>query len=899
MPPALPIVAAIAPAVFTTTAFSIGIAAVSWGTVISIGASALFLVTQDKPKLSASDLDPGSLQTIRTNTASRTLEYGEMRTGGVLVYANTNGGDTNEYLNLIIALGWTEIESIDEIYFGDNLAVNASGTVQSPYSGFLNVIKKLGAEGQTSSSTLQSYIGSDWTSDHRLQEIPYIGLRLKWDQDVYPEGIPNVTVKRKGKLLYDPRDQGTRYSNNPALVLRDYLNSTKYGLGIPSDEIDDASFIIAANICDESIPLSGGGTEPRYTCNGSIDTAGDPSDALQKICQSMAGTLIYSAGKFSALAGAWTEPVADLGEADIVENIRVVTATSKRENYNAVSGQFANAEDNYVIGDYPPLESDTLAARDGDDVGNPISGGSITVGSGYRINSLDGGADFTGVGADENTVGLIFIATGANPTWGSGGVLQEKELRRVYQSVDYPFTTSSSMAQRISKISLLEMRQEIVVEATFRLCEASWKALPGENIRLSISRMGWTNKIFRVLSWQDAPIEGESGGPIAAIRMTLKETAEVNYDWATSEEQEIDPAPNTNLPDPRTVGAPTNLTLETGSAHLYLKKDGTAVTRIFVDWEEPSDSFVKSGGMYEVQYKRASDSNYIALPTVNGGSTSQYIWDVEENVNYNVRVRSINVLGVVSAWVSSSLVASGKVSAPSSPSALTFSATNFGLRISWGQSLDSDVIKYQLQRSNLDLSVASWQDVGESLTNFFDFVYSPFDTDFWRVRAIDRSGNRSNWTTSAVRSPTTRPTLANNWNENYPITESVTAMFANSVAGVFGSTGQFDLEFPNGTGQLVSFASTGFDFHVPTGFSTLTTATGAWDVCWRRQSGGSYPTRPNSSVREPTGWSDSILNDINDANSLYFFMIKPNGSGNWLNNGYGPWYIFNLGAGNQ
>jgi hypothetical protein len=50
---------------------------------------------------------------------------------------------------------------------------------------------------------------------------------------------------------------------------------------------------------------------------------------------------------------------------------------------------------------------------------NVVSHESLTIGDEYIIVSNDGDADFTNVGADENNVGKIFIATGADPTsWG-------------------------------------------------------------------------------------------------------------------------------------------------------------------------------------------------------------------------------------------------------------------------------------------------------------------------------------------------------------------------------------------------------------------------------------------------------------------------------------------------
>ena len=56
----------------------------------------------------------------------------------------------------------------------------------------------------------------------------------------------------RGKKVFDPRTGLTSFSSNPALCIRDYLLSD-YGLGAALDEIDEASFIAAANLCDEPV----------------------------------------------------------------------------------------------------------------------------------------------------------------------------------------------------------------------------------------------------------------------------------------------------------------------------------------------------------------------------------------------------------------------------------------------------------------------------------------------------------------------------------------------------------------------------------------------------------------------------------------------------------------------
>ena len=85
-----------------------------------------------------------------------------------------------------------------------------------------------------------------WDSSHRLNGIAYLYVRLQYSQEVFAQGIPNISAVVRGKKLYDPRDGSTAYSTNAALCVRDYLASD-YGFECSADEINDDYFEAAAN----------------------------------------------------------------------------------------------------------------------------------------------------------------------------------------------------------------------------------------------------------------------------------------------------------------------------------------------------------------------------------------------------------------------------------------------------------------------------------------------------------------------------------------------------------------------------------------------------------------------------------------------------------------------------
>ena len=201
--------------------------------------------------------------TIREPVVPRDLVYGRARKGGVIVFLHASGSD-NKFLDLVIVLASHRVKSIGAIYFEGEMALDADGEAQGRWAGKVLVEKKLGGADQTAFAGLQADLPDKWTEDHRLRGCAAIQLRLTYDQDAFPGGIPNITVDIEGKNdIWDPRTQTAGYSENPALCLADYMANPTWGIGArigEPDGIDEMSLIEAANICDETVPLAGGGS---------------------------------------------------------------------------------------------------------------------------------------------------------------------------------------------------------------------------------------------------------------------------------------------------------------------------------------------------------------------------------------------------------------------------------------------------------------------------------------------------------------------------------------------------------------------------------------------------------------------------------------------------------------
>ena len=90
---------------------------------------------------------------------------------------------------------------------------------------FVYTSVKGGTENNTAIPALIS-AGVNWTQDHKLQGTAYVYIRLEFEADAFPNGVPDISCIIKGKKVYDPRSSATAWSDNPALCIRDYLTSS-------------------------------------------------------------------------------------------------------------------------------------------------------------------------------------------------------------------------------------------------------------------------------------------------------------------------------------------------------------------------------------------------------------------------------------------------------------------------------------------------------------------------------------------------------------------------------------------------------------------------------------------------------------------------------------------------
>lgn len=672
---------AILPAVVSAL-IGVAIKAISWTqAILMVALAGVSYLLTPKP--SPKSFNHSITVTVRDPIAPREIVYGKRRKGGT--YAFIGETESNKYLHLVIMLAGHECGAIDEVYFGNELAFNTAGAAQGRFVGKAALTKYLGSSTQTADAGLIAAFPGVWTTDHRLRGVCYIYVKLTFDADVY-RNVPNITATVQGKKLFDPRTSLTVWSENAALAVADYLNDATYGLGAPyGTEIASDELIAAANTSDElvQIPdgLGGTTTEKRYTCNGVVSSAEEPQANIEALLSAMRGSLIYSGGEWIIKAGAYEAPTVTLTEADLRGQLVVQPRLQRRDLFNAVRGLYVSPKNDWQPSDFPPLLSSTFLTQDNGE--------------------------------------------------------------RIWREISLPFTTSETMAQRLAKIELYAAREQISVVYPCSLKALQLRA--GDTVGITNSRMGWTNKAFLVTNWEFVTVPGEEEVPVLGCLLTLRETSTAVYSITAGEQQLIDAAPDSALPNPFVVPAITGLVLSSGTADLFIAGDGTVVPRIRATWNAVTDEFLRSGGRIEVQFKKSADSAWLPSAHVLGTDTATYIYGAQDGVQYDVRVRPVNALGIAGPYTTVTAHAvQGETVAPATPAGLAaVQGTGKSVKLSWTANTEADVDEYHVYRGTSNDSSLAAKIAEVRSTVFVDAGVDYGTAYYYWIKVLDRSNNAS------------------------------------------------------------------------------------------------------------------------------------------------------------
>jgi hypothetical protein len=545
---------------------------------ISFIASAVisWLLAPDIEDLEQENTD-GTLLNKQSNNAQIPVIYGERKVGGTRVFVETSGTD-NEYLYIALVLCEGEVENITDVYINDVLSGDAK------FSGLVTINKHLGSDTQTVDTTLLS--APSWTSAHTLKGVAYLGIRLKWDREVFGS-IPNIHAIVKGRKVRTFNSSGVlstaeTYSTNPVECMLDYLTNTRYGKGLTSADFEPSytSFYNAFQICDALVEsYSGGSYINTFNCNVILSTDNTLMDNVKILLNGMRGLMPYTQGVYKLIVENTGSPSFAFTESHIIDGISI-SGEKKGTRFNRVIATFTNKDNNWQ----------------------------------------DDQAIYPEAGSTEETTLLAE----------DGGVELEKRVR-------LPTITNIYQARNIAKTVVNKSRQGI--KCSFLATGEALQTSIGDIVSVTHRTPGWSAKAFRVIN-----LSLKADGNVI---VALSEHQDTVYPWADTGAYTV--IPDTTLPDPFSVLPVTSVTVSSGENYQVTNSDGSTSPRILVAWTAPVDSFVDR---YVIQIRIAagtpSENPWDIEHTTD--STPLYISGVASGTTIDVRVKSMNTMGVSSAW---------------------------------------------------------------------------------------------------------------------------------------------------------------------------------------------------------------------------------------------------------
>ena len=554
--------------------------------------------------ISATGGNFGSKLSTRAPTEPRQIIYGQTRVGGTITHISTTGTD-NHLLHMVFVIAGHEVNSLEAVILNDETLTTSSSTISgstvftATNSKFTNtenpndfgsgrLVRFTFQDGSQTAvdGFMDAQLASITTTD-KYTDMAYVYMQCVFDAEKFGGGMPNVSFVVKGKKVYDPRlnsgSGGTAWSDNPALIVRDYLTDTTYGLKAKSGEINDGNvaggITAAANKCDETVTLAdGSSTEKRYTTNGFTNFAANGAGVLNGVLQSMAGSMSYVNGQFQVHAGAHPTPSLTITDDDLLQPLEVSTKSTTGDLYNTVKSVFVDGSNNYIAADAPIYQDSTFLTED-----TP-----------------------NGTNSDKPN----YVKT------------MEKQL---------PFTVTHTMAQRLQRISLKKQRLATSIGAVVDL--KFLRLQPHDTVMITNERLGYTSKIFEVLS-AEMLIQESEDVPTLAVGLVLQETASSVYDFATSDYQTPVASGSTLTVGDYAISPPTSLSVATDSTTV----DVLTNTSVTVSWTNASSPYIIGT---EIHYKRNSDSVYSTV-FANAGATKQQIQALEVGVQYNFKARHLS-----------------------------------------------------------------------------------------------------------------------------------------------------------------------------------------------------------------------------------------------------------------
>ena len=332
---------------------------------------------------------------------------------------------------------------------------------------------------------------------------------------------------------------------------------------------------------------------------------------LEGILSSCAGSISYTNGQFNLFVGGDQTPALTITDDDVLGDISISTKSGGGELYNTVKSIFVDKNNKYEAMESPVYQNSTYLSED--------------------TPSGESSANYKNI-----------------------------------LELQFPFTISQTMAQRLASIVLDRQRKTTTISLLTTI--EYMRLQPSDWVNVTNERMSFSSKVFEVQS-KNLEFAEDNGQIFAATRLTLREIDTTVYDYAASEYVDVAADGANPAGGSLAISAPTNLSL----SQINAQEGATAKIDVQVSWTNASNDAIQGT---EISYRLSTDgaNDYKTAGIAGRGETSAIFSGAVVGKQYYVRIRHFAFNNVVSGYTSPANITIAEpdtISAPTSVSATT------------------------------------------------------------------------------------------------------------------------------------------------------------------------------------------------------------------------------------
>jgi hypothetical protein len=642
------------------------------------------------------DFERGLLINKQSNDSNIPVIYGERLTGGTRVFMETSGTD-NTYLYMAIVMAEGEINDITEIRVDDKVVTFASGfsdgtavEVDSSDSNFYKNSESL--------IRVEPHYGTDGQSASTL-----LSTLTNWTANHKLSGLCYLAIRFKwnqdaftGVPKVQAKIQGKKVKTYNASLVEQSASYQTNPAWCLLDYLTNTRY--GKGLTTSEIDL-----QSFYDASLVCETQVTP----------------YSGGSDINIFD--TNTALDTSR-NIIDNVRELIKGCRgylpysSGKYSLViettgTASITLTEDD-IIGGY------SLTTPDKNEKYNRVIVGFVNPDRNYQVDEVQ----FPPI--DDS--GLPSADQHATMKASDGGFLLEGRF-------DFTTITNQYQAEEMAEVILRRSRQALSLGITVSF--DAYDLAIGDIVNITHSSLGFSDKPFRVL--------GITFNEDFTVGLSLVEHQDSHYTWATKTQASA--IPTTNLPNPFTIQPPASVTLDD---QLIQYNDGTVIVALDITIGASNDSFVD---YYQVEYKKSTDSDYIIY--AQGSGLNHRVLNVIDQQQYDVRVKSVNTLGVSSTYVSASRTIIGAIEPPSDVEDFSCNIVGQEAHLSWSQIPDLDLAYYNLRFSEATDGTADWQNsvaLVEKISRPATSITVPARAGTYLIKAVDKLGNFSSNATAII-----------------------------------------------------------------------------------------------------------------------------------------------------